>query len=252
MRGRHSSAARACRSGSGIVGPASSRSRPALTPSPCSDRRLAAPTAAGDLARPILEAMVMISEGEVPVHRATRAIRFRVFAMFASALIAGVPKGAPAQRPTPERPLGTLREQAALQQSWLGQRIEQVLPALMRKHGVDMWVVPMREYAEDPVFTSLVSPTTFAARRRTIYVFHDQCASRGAPAAPSTGCRVERLAPGGTSQGGVYEAISSERPPDGPAGGQARRQAELWGDEQWNVLRRMIEARDPRVIAINT
>lgn len=188
----------------------------------------------------------------MPVHRATRAIRFRVFAMFASALIAGVPMGAPAQRPTPERPLGTLREQAALQQSWLGQRIEQVLPALMRRHGVDMWVVPMREYAEDPVFSSLVSPTTFAARRRTIYVFFDQCAARGPSPQAASGCRMERLALGGTSQGGVYEAVSSERPPDGPAGGQARRQAELWGDEQWNVLRRMVEARDPRVIAVNT
>src|SRR5699024_6674207 len=70
-------------------------------------------------------------------------------------------------------PLGTLREQAALQQRWLAERMDSVLPALMRKHGVRFWVVPMREYAEDPVFSSLVSPTTFAARRRTIYVFHD-------------------------------------------------------------------------------
>lgn len=132
--------------------------------------------------------------------------------------------------------------------------MEHVLPALMRKHGVDMWVVPMREYAEDPVFTSLVSPTTFAARRRTIYVFFDQCAarSRQAAARPDTApCKVERLALGGTSQGGVYEAISSERPPDGPAGADARRRAELWGDEQWNALRRIVEARDPQVIAIN-
>src|SRR4051795_3254995 len=75
-----------------------------------------------------------------------------------------------------ERPFGTLREQAAEQQRWLDERMRTVLPALMRKHKVDMWVVPMREYNEDPVFTSLVSPTTFAARRRTIYVFFDECA----------------------------------------------------------------------------
>jgi Xaa-Pro aminopeptidase len=148
------------------------------------------------------------------------------------------------------RPLGTLREQAVLQQQWLAQRVEQVLPALMRRHGVDMWVVPMREYAEDPVFTSLVSPTTFAARRRTIYVFFDQCAARRA-ADPARACRVERLALGGTSQEGIYEALSSERAADGPAGADVRRQAELWGDEQWQLLRRIVESRDPEVIAID-
>jgi hypothetical protein len=33
-----------------------------------------------------------------------------------------------------------------------------------------MWVVPMREYAEDPIFKAITAPETFAARRRTIYV----------------------------------------------------------------------------------
>jgi hypothetical protein len=37
-----------------------------------------------------------------------------------------------------------------------------------------MWLVICREYNEDPVFFSLVSPTTFAARQRTIYVFNDK------------------------------------------------------------------------------
>lgn len=35
----------------------------------------------------------------------------------------------------------------------------------MREQGADMWIVPVREYNEDPVFHSIVSPTTFAARR---------------------------------------------------------------------------------------
>ncbi len=136
------------------------------------------------------------------------------------------------------RPFGPVRQQAERQQAWLAERIETVLPALMRREGVDMWVIPMREYNEDPVFSSLVSPTTFAARRRTIYVFHDRGPERG----------VERLALGGTSQGGVYEAVRSSRPADSGDG----RQAELWGDEQWALLREVIEARNPRVIAINT
>ena len=149
------------------------------------------------------------------------------------------------------RPFGTLREQAVLQQRWLDERLTTVLPMLMRKHGVDMWVVPMREYNEDPVFSSLVSPTTFAARRRTIYVFFDQCATRGATK-PPTDCRVERIALGGTSQGGVYDAVRSTVAAAGPAGTRGAAQAELWGDAQWQVLRQAIEKRNPRVIAVNT
>jgi len=137
------------------------------------------------------------------------------------------------------RPFGTLREQAELQQTWLERRLTDVLPALMRKYGIDMWVIPMREYNEDPTFSSLVSPTTFAARRRTIYVFFD----RGEPAG------VERIALGGTSQGGLYQAVRSARAVDPAVGG---RQAELWGDQQWLVLKDVIEQRNPKVIGINT
>lgn len=140
-----------------------------------------------------------------------------------------------AQEPNPHRPLGTLREQAELQQTWLAERLETVLPQVMREHGVDMWVVPMREYNEDPVFRGLVAPTTFAARRRTIYVFFD----RG----PGDG--VERLALGGTSQGGLYTALRGEaKAPDG-------RPRELWGKEQWQLLARVVRERDPTRIAVN-
>src|SRR6202163_4103552 len=92
------------------------------------------------------------------------------------------------------KPLPPLREQAELQQQWLRLRLERHLSALMRKHGVAMWLVICREYNEDPAFFSLVSPTVFAARRRTIYVFND----RG-PNQP-----LERLALGGGSNGGLY------------------------------------------------
>ena len=66
------------------------------------------------------------------------------------------------------RPFGTLREQTEMQQEWLRKRLDTFLPAIMRKHGIDMWVVPMREYNEDPVFAAVTSPETFAARRRTM------------------------------------------------------------------------------------
>lgn len=144
-----------------------------------------------------------------------------------------------AQAPT--RPFGTLREQAGVQQQWLARRMETVLPGLMRRYGVDLWVIPMREYNEDPLFTSLVSATTFAARRRTIYVFFDRGPARG----------VERIALGGTSQGGLYEAVRSTKAIAGGAG-VGGPQAELWGDDQWQVLKRVIEERNPKVIAINS
>jgi hypothetical protein len=158
--------------------------------------------------------------------------------LIALALVAALPAGGRAQQV--ERPFGTLREQADRQQMWLAKRLDSVLPALMRKYRVDLWVISMREYNEDPTFTSLVSPTTFAARRRTIYVFFDQ-GEKG----------VERLALGGTSQGGLYQAYRSQRAVAGSAG-VGGRNAELWGEQQWLLLKEVIEARQPRRIAINT
>jgi Xaa-Pro aminopeptidase len=135
----------------------------------------------------------------------------------------------------PERPFGTLREQAEIRQRWLKERLETVLPRLMREHGVHLWVVAMREYNEDPVFKALVSPTTFYARRRTIYVFFDRGPEQG----------VERIALGGTSQGGLYQAVrETELAPDG-------RPRELWGKAQWDLLARVIRERNPRNIAVN-
>ena len=140
-----------------------------------------------------------------------------------------------AQQFDPARPFGTLREQAVIRQAWLRERLETNLPKVMQTHGVDMWVIPMREYNEDPVFRALVSPTTLAARRRTIYVFFDRGPEEG----------VERLALGGSSQGGLYEAIrDTEAAPDG-------RPRELWGPAQWDLLDRVIRERNPRRIAVN-
>jgi Xaa-Pro aminopeptidase len=159
--------------------------------------------------------------------------------------IAAAAQVAPAALPSADRPFGTLREQAALQQAWLKKRLDTFLPALMRKHGIEMWVVPMREYNEDPVFSSITAPETFFARRRTIYVFFDKCAAAGA--AVTAAC-VERIALGGTSQGGVFDARTSMKAVTAAVGG---RQAELWGDEQWMALKQVIEERQPKVIGID-
>jgi Xaa-Pro aminopeptidase len=107
----------------------------------------------------------------------------------------------------------------------------------MRQYGIRMWIVPMREYNEDPVFWSLVSATTFAARRRTIYVFFDRGPAQG----------VERLALGGTSQGGLYQAVFARDTIDPTIG----RRPELMGRGQWDLLRRIVEERDPATIAVD-
>ncbi|MDE2804232.1 MAG: M24 family metallopeptidase [Gemmatimonadota bacterium] len=149
-------------------------------------------------------------------------------------LAAQKPVNIPADVPARIQPLPTLREQAVEQQAWLELRIGRVLPKLMAEYDVRMWILSMREYAEDPVFWSIISPTTFAARRRSIYVFTRQDDGT-----------VERLALGGTSQGGVFEAYRSTRPaPTQPT-------AELVGNEQWRLLRELVEERDPENIVLN-
>jgi Xaa-Pro aminopeptidase len=158
---------------------------------------------------------------------------------------AGDQKIAAGALPAAERPFGTLREQSAMQHAWLKKRLDTFLPPLMRARGIDMWVVPMREYNEDPVFSSITAPETMAARRRTIYVFFDKCAAANTPVTASC---VERIALGGTSQGGVFQERRSMKPINAATGA---RQAELWGDEQWMALKQVIEERKPRVIGIN-
>lgn len=157
--------------------------------------------------------------------------------VFASLLVLQGPAMTSPLTVTANRPLGTLREQAVLQQQWLQYRLDSVLPRLMRQHGVEMWIVAMREYNEDPVFWSLVSPTTMFARRRTIYVFTDRGPERG----------VERLALGGGSQGGVYEAYTARDTVDPSIG----RRPELVGQGQWDLLARVVRERNPKSIAVD-
>jgi Xaa-Pro aminopeptidase len=133
------------------------------------------------------------------------------------------------------RPFGTLRQQAEIQQAWLKERLDVNLPQVMRAHGADMWVIAMREYNEDPVFRALVSPTAFAARRRTIYIFFDRGREKG----------VERLALGGTSMGGLYQAYRAEQATS------TTQKAELWGMDQWRLFATLMRERNPKTIAVN-
>ena len=145
------------------------------------------------------------------------------------ALTAVAEAASPAVPMPPKLP--SLREQDAIRQEWLKQRLDRVLPVLMRRHGVQMWLVINREYNEDPVYLSLVSPSVMAARRRTILVFFDRGGEKG----------IERLALGGGNNGGLYEMY---RDPDNAG-------REIMGDSQWQTLRKVIEQRKPSTIGIN-
>jgi Xaa-Pro aminopeptidase len=152
-----------------------------------------------------------------------------IAARSAAVLVLGAALAAGASEMPP--PLPPLREQERVRQEWLKARLERVLPPLMRRHGVSMWIVLSREYNEDPVFFSLVSPSVMAARRRTILVFNDLGPERG----------VERLALGGRSSGGLYTIY---RDPE-------VENRELWGQAQWTLLRRLVEERRPATIGLD-
>jgi hypothetical protein len=144
------------------------------------------------------------------------------------ALSTAAPQAAAIDAPPPLPPL---REQVPIRQAWLQARLDRVLPALMRRHGVAMWIVVSREHNEDPAFFSLVSPMTESARRRTILVFFDRGPVEG----------VERIALGGGSQGGLYRAL---RDP-------AIKGGELLGATQWTLLRSVVDERKPATIALD-
>ena len=148
-----------------------------------------------------------------------------------SLLAAGISPALAAAAAAMPPKLPSLREQDAIRQEWLKQRLERFLPTLMRRHGVSMWLVINREYNEDPVFKSLISPSVMFARRRTILVFFDRGGDKG----------VERLALGGGTNGGLYEMY---RDPDNAG-------REIMGDSQWQTLRKVIEQRQPSTIAID-
>src|SRR5690554_2678293 len=66
------------------------------------------------------------------------------------------------------------REQAQVVDQLLEQRIQNLMPQLMRRSGIDMWVLISREYNEDPVLRTLLPSDWYSARRRTILVLFDR------------------------------------------------------------------------------
>lgn len=119
-----------------------------------------------------------------------------------------------------------LRTQAKLRDAWLAERLDTLVPTLMRENGIDMWILVAREYAEDPVVSTMLDAESFHARRRTILVFFD----------PGNGRPVERLTVSRYGLGNLFaSAWNPEAQPD-----------------QWKRLGEIVAERDPRKIAINT
>jgi Xaa-Pro aminopeptidase len=118
----------------------------------------------------------------------------------------------------------THREQAPLVRRWIATRFDNLLPQLMRREGIDLWLIISREYNDDPVFRSMAPLTTYSSRRRTILAFYDRGGAAG----------VERASIGRFDYDGLFPV------------------AKTHNDGQWEGLRDFVETRNPKVIGINT
>ncbi|MFO8231944.1 MAG: M24 family metallopeptidase [Longimonas sp.] len=135
---------------------------------------------------------------------------------------------ATAQHPEDDRAPAVLsmEERADVVNTWLQERLDTVLPTLMRREDVDLWIVSAREYNEDPIIETMLPATWMAARRRTMLVFYDRGPDEG----------VERLA---ISRYDVGDLFPSAWDPDEQP-------------DQWARLAEIVSERDPESIALNT
>ncbi len=119
----------------------------------------------------------------------------------------------------------SMKDRAATINRLLEDKVKNYLPEIMRREGIDMWVVISREYNEDPVIKTLLPAEWLAARRRTILVFYDQ----------GVGKEIETLAVARYDVGSSFKsAWNKELQPD-----------------QWARLAEIIKERNPSRIGVN-
>ncbi len=107
----------------------------------------------------------------------------------------------------------------------LEERLDSLLPVLMDRAGIDMWVLISREYNEDPVLRTMLPATWLNARRRTILLFYRD-AAKGT---------IEKLAVARYNIGkSIQSAWDKEQEPD-----------------QWRRLMDLIGERNPEKIGLN-
>lgn len=117
------------------------------------------------------------------------------------------------------------KERARVIDEILAQRFETVLPALMDRTNIDMWVLISREYNEDPVMKTMLPATWLNARRRTILVFYRDKEKD----------TLERLA---VARYNVGDNIKSTWDPENQP-------------DQWKALMEIITERNPDKIGLN-
>lgn len=119
----------------------------------------------------------------------------------------------------------TMKDRSEVIDQLLVEKIETVLPQIMRREGIDMWVVISREYNEDPVIETLLPSTWLAARRRTVLIMYDQGGDKG----------IESLAVARYDVGKSFKsAWDKEKQPN-----------------QWARVAEIIRERNPKKIGIN-
>jgi len=67
-----------------------------------------------------------------------------------------------------------VEQRAQVMNEILKWRLDNIVPELMRREGIDIWITICREYNEDPIYLSMVPEPTQAARRTSILIFHDK------------------------------------------------------------------------------
>jgi hypothetical protein len=118
-----------------------------------------------------------------------------------------------------------LREQAKVIDEVLTDRLDNLLPTLMERNGIDMWVMITREYNEDPIVKTMLPATWLNARRRTIIVFYNN----------PTNQQFKKLAVARYAVGTEIEAAwDMKKYPD-----------------QWDALLAIINQYNPSKIALN-
>ncbi|HWK35264.1 M24 family metallopeptidase [Sphingomonas sp.] len=118
----------------------------------------------------------------------------------------------------------SLAERAKVEDRWLKERLDTLVPMLMRRDKVAMWIMVAGEYNEDPVAETMLPANWLSARRRTILVFFD----------PGAGKPVERLVLARYAVGDFKPMWNPDAQPD-----------------QWATLAKIVEDRDPSSIALN-
>ena len=118
----------------------------------------------------------------------------------------------------------TVKEQYALFDEILKERIHTLMPRLMKECGVEMWVVISREYNEDPIFKTLVPSLVKNASRTTCLVL---CLDRD----------------------GTFEALNVSRP--NPRLEGFYRQAMNRRDDVFEALSHLIARKKPAKVHVN-